>query len=520
MNKHYKEIVSLFLAIGIALVTFAQDPTTKEIDDLVQKSMTAFNVPGIAVGIIKDGKVIHSKGYGIRSINTKKPVDSNTSFAIASNSKAFTAFALGMLVDEGKLTWDSKVVDFIPEFRMYDPYVTSEFTVRDLLTHRSGLGLGAGDLMFWPDSANFSTEEVIHNLRYLKPVSSFRTKFDYDNLLYIVAGEVLKRASGMSWEEFIEQKIMNVLGMTNSAASLSRLKSMENIIDAHVPVDGKLQTIARSLSETTNAAGGINSSVEDMSKWVTMILNEGKYGDNLEKQLLSKKTLRELMTLQTVIKGSTPYNTHFFGYGLGFFLSDQKGYFVAEHTGGLGGMVTQVTMIPEMKIGIIVLTNQQSGYAFTTITNQLKDSYFGIKGTDRLKEYTAMEKSNKGEGDEVTDKVWAKSKKQKQKIDFSPYLGKYKDPWFGEIEVMERNGQLYFKSARSPQLRGKMHYLEGNTFVAAWNDRSMNADSYVNFSLDEQGKANSIKMKAVSPLTDFSFDFHDLDLKRVKEQEE
>jgi CubicO group peptidase (beta-lactamase class C family) len=206
MNKHYKEIVSLFLALGIALATFAQDPTSKEVDDLVQKTMTAFNVPGIAVGIIKDGKVIHSKGYGIRSINTKKPVDSNTSFAIASNSKAFTAFALGMLVDEGKLTWDSKVVDFIPEFRMYDPYVTSEFTVRDLLTHRSGLGLGAGDLMFWPDSANFSTEEVIHNLRYLKPVSSFRTKFDYDNLLYIVAGEVLKRASGMSWEEFIEQK--------------------------------------------------------------------------------------------------------------------------------------------------------------------------------------------------------------------------------------------------------------------------------------------------------------------------
>src|SRR5690606_33810600 len=269
---------------------------------------------------------------------------------------------------------------------MHDPFVTSEFTVRDLLTPRSGLGLGAGDLMFWPDSANFNTEEVIHNLRYLKPVSSFRTKFDYDNLLYIVAGEVLKRASGMSWEDFIEKRIMAPLGMNNSAASLSRMKSKNNVIDAHVPIEGKLITIARYLSETTNAAGGINSSIENMSKWVTMLLNKGKYGNNLEKQLISELRLAQIMTLQTVIGGSGPYNAHFTVYGLAFFLSDQNGYFVAEHTGGLGGMVTQVTLIPELKLGIIVLTNQQSGYAFTTITNQIRDSYFGIKGTDRLTE--------------------------------------------------------------------------------------------------------------------------------------
>lgn len=514
INNVFKGLAFLFLTSLLSIHSIAQEMPEKNLDELVQKTMIAFNVPGISLGIIKDGKVIHQKGYGLRSINSKQPVDNQTAFAIASNSKVFTAFALGMMMDEGKLTWDSKVTDFIPEFKMYDPYVTSEFTIRDLLTHRSGLGLGAGDLMFWPDSANFNTEEVIHNLRYLKPVSSFRTKFDYDNLLYIVAGEVLKRASGLTWEDFIEQKIMAPLNMTNSAASLSRMKSKDNVIDAHVPLDGKLITIARFLSETTNAAGGINSSIEDMNKWVTMLLNKGKYGSNLEKQLISENRLREIMTLQTVIPGTGPYNAHFRGYGLGLFLSDQNGYFVAEHTGGLGGMVTQVTMIPELKLGIIVLTNQQSGNAFTTITNQIKDFYFDIKNTDRLKELKEREQKFAGEADEVTDKVWAKIKSQKQKIDFSPYLGKYKDQWFGEIEIMERNGQLYFKSARSPQLQGKMYYYQGNTFVAAWNDRSMTADSYVMFNLDETGKANSIKMMAVSPATDFSYDFHDLDLKR------
>ena len=166
--------------------------------------MKTFDVPGIAVAIMKDDKVIHSKGYGVRSLNTKQKVDSNTLFGIASNSKAFTTAALGILIDEKKLSWDDKVIDYIPEFRLYSPYVTEEFTIRDLLTHRSGLGLGAGDLMIWPGSNNFTLKDIIHNLRYLKPVSGFRTKYDYDNLLYIVAGEVVARVSGMSWEDFIE----------------------------------------------------------------------------------------------------------------------------------------------------------------------------------------------------------------------------------------------------------------------------------------------------------------------------
>ena len=231
--------------------------TSAGIDSLVERTLKTFDVPGIAVAVVKDNQVIHSNGYGVRSLKTLQKVDANTLFGIASNSKAFTSAALGMLVDEKKLSWDDKVTDYIPEFRLYNPYVTEEFTIRDLLTHRSGLGLGAGDLMIFPGNNNFTTKDIIHNLRYLKPVSGFRTKFDYDNLLYIVAGEVIARVSGMSWENFIETRIMQPLNMTGSAASFSRLKAPTNAIDPHAPVNGKVQVIAREFSEPFNAAAGI-----------------------------------------------------------------------------------------------------------------------------------------------------------------------------------------------------------------------------------------------------------------------
>ena len=203
-----KKISLSLLLLVILLQTHSQPLNSKAIDSLVERSMKAFDVPGIAVGVIKDGKLVHAKGYGVRSLNTQQPMDENTLFGIASNSKAFTAASLGLLVDEGKIHWDDKVRDYIPEFKMYSPYVTEEFTIRDLLTHRSGLGLGAGDLMFFPDSSDFTLKDIIYNLRFLKPVSGFRTKYDYDNNLYIIAGEVVARVTGKSWDDFVTERIL------------------------------------------------------------------------------------------------------------------------------------------------------------------------------------------------------------------------------------------------------------------------------------------------------------------------
>lgn len=327
MQSLYRTKTKLLLAIVLFSTSslHAQILTSKQIDSVAEKTLSTFNVPGIAVAVVKDGKVIHAKGYGVRSIKTNLKVDENTLFGVASNTKAFTAAALGMLVDEKKITWDTKVIDVIPEFKMYDPYVTSEFTVRDLLTHRSGLGLGAGDLMIWPNSSTVDKKQLIHNLRYLKPVSSFRTKYDYDNLMYIVAGDVVARVSGMTYEDFIESKIIKPLGMSKTAASWYRLKDKSNVIDGHAPYEDKLLPVGLSFGEIANAAGGIYSSITDMSKWVIAMINGGKYGDNLDKKLFSPAVARELWTPQTIIAGGNP--SSFSSYGLGWFLSSVNGKF-------------------------------------------------------------------------------------------------------------------------------------------------------------------------------------------------
>jgi len=513
--------VSAFLILSYIAVN-AQIITSNEIDSLVEITMKTFDVPGIAVAIVKDDKVIHSKGYGVRSLNAKQEVDANTLFAIASNSKAFTTAALGILIDEKKLTWDDKVIDYIPEFRLYNPYVTEEFTIRDLLTHRSGLGLGAGDLMIWPGLNDFTLNDIIHNLRYLKPVSGFRTKYDYDNLLYIVAGEVVARVSGVSWEEFIETRIMQPLKMAGSAASFSRLKDKSNVIDPHAPVNSVVRVIGRdfNFNEVGNAAGGIYSNLTDMCRWIIMQMNNGNYGDGLNSKLFSEKVHEEMWSPQTIIqvRNSSVYNTHFAGYGLGWRLSDVKGYKQVGHTGGLAGIVTQVTLIPEMKLGIIVLTNQQSVEAFTAITNSIKDSYLGIEGVDRIKQYRESSEKNITEAEKITDEIWKDIETQQKspliKTDYSLYTGTYSDKWFGEVIISLKNGKLWFDSKRSTKLTGELLTYKGNTFIVKWDDRSMDADAWVMFNLDNTGKASGIKMKAISPLTDFSYDFQDLDFNR------
>ena len=524
------------------------------IDSLVERSRRAFEVPGIAVAIIKDGKIIHSKGYGVRSLDTQQPVDENTLFGIASNSKAFTTAALGMLADEGKLNWDDKVRKYIPEFKLFDPYVTEEFTIRDLLCHRSGLGLGAGDLMFFPDSSDFTIPDILHNLQFLKPVTSFRSQYAYDNNLYIVAGEVVARVSGMSWEDFIEKRILQPLGMTHSAASYDRLHDSTDVIDGHARVEGKVVVIARSRSKVDHAAGGIYSCIADLSKWVQLHLAGGKYGPD-GRQLFSAAVLHERWAPQTIVPGEGgPYHTHFSAYGLGFGISDVKGYKQISHTGGLEGMVTQITMIPELQLGIIVLTNQEEGAAFSSITNQIKDAYLGITGTDRITEYAMRRKVQLDEEKEITDSIWGEvARFQAQQAaparrgvgasglaartagasgvasgasgasggasgaksaDWSIYTGVYRDAWLGEVIISVKNGRPWFDSKRSPKLTGEMLPFKGNSFIVKWRDRSMNADAFVLFSLDERGLATGIKMKPVSPLTDFSYDFQDLDFHR------
>lgn len=507
------------LSIFICLNTLAQGLNSAQIDSLAERTLKAFHVPGIAVGVVKDGKLIHAKGYGVRSLNNPKPVDEHTLFGIASNSKAFTAAAIGMLAEEGKLKLDDKVRDHLPEFRMHDSYVSENMTIRDLLTHRCGLGLGAGDLMFFPDSAVFSVSDAISNLRHLRPVSGFRTKFDYDNLMYITAGEIIARVSGMSWFGFIENRFFKPLNMTESFAQYNRIPQKNNIIEPHAFCDGTLRVISHHNSALMSSAGTIFSNVNDLSKWVIALMNGAKPAGSVQ-ALITEKYLKEMLTPQTNLPVRNPgsYNTHFSAYGLGFFLSDVKGYLQVSHSGGLPGNVTQITMIPELNLGIIVLTNQQEGGAFRAITDGIKDAWLGVKGIDRVQLYAASRNKAVEAAKTVTDSVYKQVNtllNAKKKPDLTGFEGTYHDPWFGKVRLDMQSGKLFFYSEKSPKMKGEVFLFANNTLVVKWFDRSFDADAWIRIETNPSGVVEGFTMEALSPMTDFSFDFSDLNFTRV-----
>ncbi len=522
---NFKLSLSLFLFLTVTISASFAQITNAEVDALMEEALQKFQVAGAAIAIVKDGKVFHQQGYGLKSVDTKEKVKANTAFAIASNSKAFTTAALAILVEEGKISWQDKVKTHIPEFTMYNDYVAENFTIQDLLTHRSGLGLGAGDLMVVPDGSSFTIQDILRAFQYLKPQSAFRTKFDYDNLLYFVAGEVIARVSGMSWSDFIQARILTPLGMKNAYPKIAYVKDRKQLATPHSIVDGKLKTIGHfdfGADKINGAAGAIYASVDDLTHWILAQLNQGKYGDQLEKQLFSVQSQHEMWQIHTPlpVNRNPRYNTHFAGYGLGWRLEDVKGNLMASHTGGLPGMLSKTVLIPDLNFGVVVLTNSDNGGSFfTAITRTIVDRYLGLDDfgwTDKLRDNMLKRQA---QGDEVTEKVWKTVAAAKQKvINEANFIGDYQDPWFGKVTVFKKNGKLWFKSHRSPKLNGEMMFYQANTFAIQWAFRDLNADAFAMFMLDEEGKAQGIKMKGISPNIDFSFDFQDLAFERVEEE--
>lgn len=515
-----KRIFTLtFVAFSIASA-YAQ-VEEKKMDELIQNTLKTFDVPGISVGVIKDGKTVYAKGFGKRSLKTNQAMNDETLVGIASNSKGFTCVALAILADEGKLNWNDPVTKHIPEFQMYDPYVSSQVTIKDLVTHRAGLGLGQGDLMFFPEGGPLSVNDIVHNVRYLKPENGFRDKLDYNNIMFIVAGEVIHRVSGLSWADFIEQRILKPVGMKASFGSYNRAVAAKstNIIDAHAPVDGKAIAVPHDWNETANAAGGIMSNVDDMMIWADCLMNGFTTKDG--KKLVSDKQIQQLWQIQqpAPMALKNPYDSNFYGYGLGWFISDVKGHRQVQHTGGLIGTVTQFTMIPDLKLGIVVLTNQQSGAAFNTITNTVKDAYLGIEDRNWLKTYgDRMGKYNE-DVEKGKKEIFAKSAEFAKNKALQPkaeqFVGTYRDAWFGNVVITQNGNDYRLTCEKSPRLKGSLLPYTNNTFIIKWDDRSYDADAFINFDYDEKGIAQSASIKAISDITDFSFDFDDLDLKRV-----
>jgi CubicO group peptidase (beta-lactamase class C family) len=510
----------LFVRIGLALSALTLPLLAQDyLDTVVEHARTEFNVPGIAVAVVKDGKVVALKGYGVRRLGNAAPVTPHTLFGIASNSKVFTSAALAMLVDEGKLDWDDRVVDRLPGFQMSDAYVTREMRIRDLLCHRSGLPLGGGDLMFWPAS-DLTGEQINYRLRFVPLATSFRSAYAYDNILYNSAGALIQQISGKPWAEFIRERFFAPLNMLDSKTSVRDINASTDAVAPHTLENGKLQALEHMPLDNNAPAGAIVSSVDDMSRWVLALLNKGDLGNG--KRLLSERQARTLWTPLTVLPTGEPpaefaeVKAHFADYAMGEVLRDYRGHLLVFHTGGLQGMVSLVAMLPELNLGLVVLTNQEVDGAFTAIEYTVFDHYLNVAPKEWVTPIAAVLKKRKDEAEKgVADSAAKRDTASKPSLPLDSYAGRYRDPWYGDV-VVDKNGDgLGIHFTHTPGLTGKLEHWQQDTFVARWNDRSLLADAYVTFSLNPDGTIDRIKMKAVSPLTDFSFDFHDLVLKPV-----
>ncbi len=514
-------LFALCLMAGAAVPASAQRPSPPpDLDRYVEQVMADYGVPGLALTIVKDGQVVVARGYGVRALGDPTPVDAHTLFGIASNTKAFTATALGLLVDEGKLSWEDPVIDHLPWFRLSDPYVTSQLTIRDLLVHRSGLGLGAGDLLWWPPSS-YNREEIARRLRYIPLATSFRSAYAYDNVLYLVAGEVIEAVSGRTWEQFIQERILDSLGMTDSRVRHSDATRGGNVATPHARVEGMVRVIKPFDSDNTNPAGGINASATDMAKWLMVQLDSGRVAGG---RLFPAGLTRQLWTIVTPqpigrpAKELAPLANNFRGYALGFEVRDYRGRKLVTHTGGLPGYISRVAMIPGEKLGVAVLTNMES-VAMEPIYLRILDHYLGAKYDWRSAFRTVIARADSATAAGDAAASAARDSLSTPSLPLDRYAGTYRDPWYGDVVVTKEGDGLRIRFAHTPALVGDLRHWQYDTFLAHWDDRELRADAFVTFALTPEGMIDRVRIVPASPSVDFSFDFQDLDLRPVQKEQ-
>lgn len=484
-----------------------------EIDAWIEETRVAWDVPGLSVAIVLDDKIIHCKGYGVRELGKPEPVDQDTLFAIASNSKAFTADALAILVDEGKLKWDDPVRKHLPWLQLSDPLASQDLRVRDLLCHRSGLGTFSGDLLWW--GTPYSAREVLERSVHLKPVTPFRSNYGYSNLMFLAAGEVLSSITGQSWGEYVSQRLLTPLHMNRTRWSVSQLSEIENVATPHKTTLEKTAAIAWMNWDTMAAAGGIISSASDMANWIRFQLREGT--DEAGKSILSEARIYETMQPHTIIPVSRSRSlrvpsTHFRAYGLGWSLSDYQGVKLVGHGGGYDGMYSEQMMIPELKFGVIVLTNSMTPIG-DAISNTVIDRFLKAPKKDWSEEGFRNFRQGRAEFENRIKRATTKLVENGQPShSLESYVGKYRCPMYGDAEVRLIDGELHLYLLPYPELHGKLELMHYDTFAIRWNQTYAWFDSgSAHFVFDAQARAEQLRLDV--PNDDLWF--YELQLKRL-----
>ncbi len=486
-------IALALLALGAGAPLSAQTPPLQGLDAYIRKAMSEWKVAGMAVAVVKDDSVVFARGYGVRDVGSGKPVDTGTIFAIGSNSKLFTAVAAGMLVDSGRLAWDDRVIDRLPWFRMYDPYVTREMRVRDLLAHRSGLGR-RGDMIWY--ASGFDREEVIRRVRYLEPNTSFRSAYGYQNIMVATAGEVVATVAGRSWDDVIESRIFEPLGMRSSSTSVTDLSRFDDVATPHTVRHDSIVTIPWRNIDDVGPAGSINSSVDDMARWLRMLLADGVFaGDTL----IRHATLREIESPQTVIP--LPPDTlfpsrHFAAYGLGVVAQDYKGVKLLWHTGGIDGMLSQIAFVPERGLGVVVLTNTDGpNNLFGAVSWRVLDAYLG--GPQRDWSRVLLDRVKVGQAQVET----ARKKMEAERVVDAPpslplasYAGTYENPMYPPIRIVVDGDRL--RADFGPSMSSPLEHWHYDTFRATGEGSGAGglADEMLTFTLDAAGHPSTLTL--------------------------
>jgi CubicO group peptidase (beta-lactamase class C family) len=520
-----KQIILALLVWTVAAAANAAPPAGFEAR--VDKLRKQVGVPGMAIAIVENDNVTLAKGFGVSALGDAVAVDADTIFPTGSTGKAFTVAALGILVDQGRIGWDDKVIDHLPWFQMYDPWVTREITIRDLLVHRSGLGLGAGDLLMVPRT-NLSRAESVRRLRYIKPATSFRSGFAYDNVLYMVAGQLIEEVSGETWEKFVRDHVLKPAGMLKSTTDNDARFATPNRAQPHARMNGGLRGVGDQsrlderddLGRNAAPAGGLAVSANDMARWLLIQLDAGKlpggndrlFSEAAHEQMWTPVTLQPIDPRPDALKATQPM---FNAYALGWDVRDYHGTRIVWHGGAVLGFLTAVVLIPDKHVGFSIEVNSEDGQIILGLMYELLDHYLGQRPNDWPAKFIALKQERLAKALQAYQSAAAKPAGIGPSLPLSRYAGTYADPWYGNIEISQAGGKLTIDFKSTPRMGGALEHWQYDSFVTRFDDKSIEP-AYVTFSLDAGGNVDFVTMKAVSPLADFSYDYQDLLFKPIE----